>query len=42
MTSDQRKLFADTVFGVLWYRVLIGHHPPTAEVADQVVALVLR
>ncbi|GAA1717177.1 TetR/AcrR family transcriptional regulator [Fodinicola feengrottensis] len=35
------ELVADAVFGILWYRVLIGHHPLTADVADQVVALIL-
>jgi AcrR family transcriptional regulator len=35
------ELLADAVFGILWYRVLIGHHSLTADVADQVVALVL-
>lgn len=35
------ELAADMVFGVLWYRILIGHHPLTADVADQVVAMVL-
>jgi AcrR family transcriptional regulator len=40
--SQDHELIADAVFGILWYRVLIGHHPLTADVADQVVALVLR
>ena len=40
--SHDPELVADAVFGILWYRVLIGHHPLTAEVADSVVALVLR
>lgn len=36
------ELIVDAVFGILWYRLLIGHNPLTADVADQVVALVLR
>jgi AcrR family transcriptional regulator len=42
LPSHDLELVVDAVFGVLWYRVLIGHRPLTAEVADQVVALVLR
>lgn len=42
LPSHDPELVMDAVFGVLWYRVLIGHHPLTADVADQVVALVLR
>ena len=40
--DEDVELLLDVVFGVLWYRMLIGHAPLTRRAADQLAALVLR
>jgi AcrR family transcriptional regulator len=36
------ELLIDVVFGVLWYRVLVGHAPLTARAGRQLADLVMR
>ena len=40
--DEDVELLLDVVFGVLWYRMLIGHAPLTRRAADQLAELVLR
>jgi len=40
--GEDLELLLDVVFGVLWYRMLIGHAPLTRRAADQLTDLVLR
>jgi AcrR family transcriptional regulator len=40
--AEELELLIDVVYGVLWYRLLVGHAPITEETGRELAALIMR